>query len=261
MKKLILLLLFLLIPSLVHAGAVVVQSKQCYVATTCAFSSNVTAGNTIIVISLGNASQFSVTVSDTLTNTFNQDAYSGTTNGAAIYSAYSASGGADTVTRTTGTDNGLIIAEVSGLVTSSPVDVTDAATTIGTGSSPTSNTFTTNTTDFIISTFIEESSATTGTAARSYTFLQQNAGQYGIGIYLADATAGSLESSFSIVFAASTWTVLTVAYKEIVPPKPTLKCIITNTNQTCSSPEVCGTNADCLSQCVNIPTGYELTSK
>lgn len=196
-------------------GAQIVQSKACYVATTCTFTSNVTAGNTIFVITAGSGSQSGITVSDTLGNTFVQDVQSGSANAAAINSAYSASGGADTVTRSSGSDNGLIILEVSGIKSTSPLDITDAATTIGATNSPTSNSFTTtNNNDFILSAYVEEAGTNTGGAGTGYSFIAQNTGQYSLGIYATNKAAGSQQAIFSVGGSQASWTVVTAAYKQ-----------------------------------------------
>ncbi|MEI6057761.1 MAG: hypothetical protein WCQ60_02200, partial [bacterium] len=207
-------------------GAIVVQAKACYTGSatvTCAFDSNVTAGDTIFVVTAGNASQSGVTVSDTLGNTYNQDVAAGSQDGLAIFSTNSVSGGANTITRSGGTDAGLLILEVSGIQPSSPVDVTDGSLSGGTANAPTANSFTTtNNTDFILSAYSAESIANGGTAGSGYTMAAANNSQDSLVEYSAGNSIGSYQPGFSITQSPAHWTMVSVAYKEVIPSSFTL---------------------------------------
>jgi hypothetical protein len=193
----------------------IIQSNKAYPATTCAFSSNVTAGSVLIVVSAGNDNEASTTLSDTLGNTYTRDS-GGWNNidGVAIWHTVSASGGANTVTRSSGSDVGLIIMEVSGLDTSALVNTTDFANTVGTGTVPTSNSYTTTQTCFIISAYNEEHSGNSATAGTGYTIVQENGAQHSVAQVKSGVSSGTYTNTFSIASSISSWVMATVAYKE-----------------------------------------------
>lgn len=222
MKKYLLVIIAVafLTPSLIHAAGAVVQSKACYVSTTCTFTSNVTAGNVVLVITSGDASQASITVTDTQINSFSHDFdafQSSATGGVGFNTTVSTLGGADTITRTAGSDNGLYIAEISGLQTPTSVDKTDSAVTIGTNLAPKSNSFaTSNSTDFLATSIIEEASANSGSAGSGYALFGSMNGQFSLAEYSTGNIPGTYQTVFTVNSANySAWLVSTVAYKEL----------------------------------------------
>jgi hypothetical protein len=108
------------------------------------FSSNTTAGDTIIVAIDGEASSIS-SVTDSLGNTYTKAVGITSPSNLAIYYASDMTGGADTVTADFGSSTGfstLYIQEVSGVAVSSPVDQTNSSS-VSSGTSLSSGNVTT----------------------------------------------------------------------------------------------------------------------
>jgi len=229
-KKLLTILIASMTLPLISYASTVVQSNGCYPSTTCAFSSNITAGDVIIVTTSGNVDESATTLSDTLGNTYTRDTggWNGF-DGVAIFHTISASGGANTVTRSSGNDQGLMIMEVSGLSSSGLVNTTDLANTVGTGATPLSHSYTTTQTSFIVSALNNESTGGTSIAGTGYSIVQELGSQYGVVESKGSVTSGSYTNSFLFTGLPPTWIMATVAFKEVTasstPVKNMLMCM------------------------------------
>jgi len=205
----------------------VLQHVNCYT-TSCSFGANVTAGSTIIVMVSQNGNASSILAADTLLNTFNSSANmqvftpTAQVTGMKIFYANIASGGADTVTLSgTGTDPGMAITEVSGLVTSNTVDAAIGTDTSG-QTPPTSSNLVTSQTDFIYAAIASEVAAVTESAGTGYILLGQTASHTDAEEYASGKAAGTYNPTFTATPQGGS-VMMSVAFKEsgaTPPPIP-----------------------------------------
>jgi hypothetical protein len=192
-----------------------VQSRSLY-ASSGAFSSNVTAGNILVVAYGGNAQATGCSNTGTCgTQTWNiAVSHNGSgDNYQRIYYAVASGSGTCSVSIAGGGDQGIVLWELSGRDTSSPIDVTAVSTVSGTTTPSTQSATCAAGSDLIGFYQNENESHGGGTAGASYTERADDTSHYHYGEDYCNCSAGSHNASFTSANSVSVWSMTMTAFK------------------------------------------------
>lgn len=205
------------------SSATLVQSNSVYPGTSAAFGSNNTAGNLLVAALswIPSGMGETPTLTDSQGNTWTPMtivALSLDVNLRVFYTANCAAG-ANTVTAGgtgTGSDFGISIFEVLGIVTSSPVDATTSANPGTSTTTPGVTGLVLSQTDFVMGFYASENNAQSSiTAGSGYTIAQTQLAHIDAQEYQAGVAAGTVSVNMTLSTSDDRWVFQAVAFKQL----------------------------------------------